>query len=127
MTRGLRLSGVGYILRLCAVGLAVVGVTACLDDSVTGVRPLTMELTVEPTTASAGETIDVTYSATGTGLAIVLVEYGDGVADTALFSGPIEVGGDLTHSYASAGSFVIVGSAVGVDGTARDSVTVTIN
>ena len=52
-------------LRALAV---VVGVTAgwgCLDDSITGERPLTIQLVVNPSAASVSETVTASFVATG--------------------------------------------------------------
>ena len=86
------------------------------------------------------------YSAEGTGLVLVYVEYGDGGADTASFSGgfekpgedywntdtlfypgPIEVGGTLIHAFDSVGTFLVIGYAVGAAGVASDTVVLTVN
>lgn len=100
---------------------------ACLNNDVTGVRDLSMELTATPSTASVGASVEVAYRATGTGIARLIVDYGDSSADTSTFSGPLEIAGELTHSWDSAGTYVVVGVVAAAEGTIRDSVTVTVN
>jgi hypothetical protein len=114
--------------RIVAVVSSVLGLTtvACLSD-VTGVRELSMSMMVAPTTLAVGDTLDVTYTAQGTGLALVVVDFGDGTVDSATFSGPIQVEADLTHVYAVPGSYIVMGAATGIDGTATDTAAVTVN
>ena len=111
-----------------ALVLAVLaaGASACLED-VTGLRDLTMSLQVAPTTLAVGDTLDLTYAATGTGLVLVVLDYGDGTVDSTTYGGPVEAAADRTHVYAASGSYLIVGAVTGVDGTASDSATVTVN
>ncbi len=110
---------------LLALGAALV-LGACLDD-VTGVRPLTFSLEASPTTASVGDSVSFEYEATGTGLAIIFLDYGDATADTLTFDAPLEIGGFLRHAYDSAGTYEVVGIAVANAGQARDTVNVTVN
>lgn len=124
----------------------VVAASACLDDSITGVRELSMVLASGRTIVSAGDTVDFEYSAEGNGLVSVYVEYGDGDVDAATFSGgfeepgeeiwnadtlfypgPVEVAGRLTHVFDSVGTFLVIGYAVGADGVASDTVALTVN
>ena len=131
---------------ISALALLVVAASACLDDSITGVRELSMVLTLGRTIVSAGDSVNLEYSAEGTGLVSVYVEYGDGGADTASFSGgfeepgedawnadtlfypgPIGVGGRLTHAFDSVGTFLVIGYAVGAGGVASDTVALTVN
>ena len=65
------------LITAAAVGL--VGVTTgCLDDSVTGTRPLSLTLSADVTTATVGQTVTVSFEATGTGLAEVSIDFRDG-------------------------------------------------
>ena len=131
---------------ISALALLVVSASACLDDSITAVRELSMVLTSGRTIVSAGDSVNLEFSAEGTGLVLVYVDYGDGGADTASFSGgfeepeeggvrtdtlfypgPIEVGGKLSHAFDSVGTFLVIGYAVGAAGVASDTVALTVN
>jgi hypothetical protein len=110
------------------LALLVVGVAAsCIDNSITGVRTARMALSVTPTTLSAGGKVAITYDAEGTGIARIVLNYGDGVADTSTFSGPVVVSGDIEHTYAAAGTYILVGTVGATAGVASDSVTITVN
>lgn len=102
-------------------------VSACLDDSITGVRPLAITITPSTTTTTVGQAVDFEFLATGRVLSLVVLAYGDGVADSATFSGPVEAGGDLVHTYTSAGMFTVVGQATGIEGVVADTLTITVN
>ena len=76
----------------------LIAVSGCLDDSITGTRPLTFSFSASPTTASVGQTITFSYEGTGTLIQGVIVEYGDGAIDSVFTPGSvIEVGGVLDH------------------------------
>lgn len=128
------------------LAVLVVAASACLDDSISGVRELSMVLSSDRTIVPAGDTVEFEYSAEGDGLVSVHVDYGDGGADTPSFSGgfeepgeeiwnsdtlfypgPIEVSGRLTHVFDSVGTFLVIGYAVGADGVASDTVALTVN
>lgn len=101
---------------------------ACLDDDITGTRPLAFSLTSSGTTAVVDQEVTFSYDAQGTGLRIVRINYGDGVSDSTTFrSSTVSGAGDLTHSFTMAGTFVVRGEAQAQAGVAKDSVVVTIN
>lgn len=101
---------------------------ACLDDSITGTRPLSFSLSVSPGTALVGDSVDFEYEATGTAIRGVVLAYGDGVADTifAETSNEVERAGVLRYAYDAAGTFEVVGSVVTSIGTRADTVQVEI-
>ena len=108
---------------------AVVLVTAgCLDNSITGVRPLTLTLTVEPATAAVGDSITFRYVATGTDLSTIVMDYGDGETGSvpSLGAGAVGMTGFLKHAYAAAGSYVATGTAYDNTGALSQEVTVQI-
>ena len=111
-------------------GLLVVSTVAagCLDDSITGTRPVTISIAVGSETAAVGELVTVTYSATGTDLFAVTVDWGDGVTNTVSFGGlPVEAAGNVEHRYSDAGSYDITGTANARNGTASSEITVQIS
>ena len=66
------------------MALGCVAVSACLDESITGTRPLTLTISVDPSTVVVDEVVTATYDATGTGLVGIIVNWGDGVVDSPL-------------------------------------------
>lgn len=115
------------LLRLGALLLVATAVSACLDDSITGTRPLSITITPSATSTTAGSSLDFEFFATGRGLSLVTLDYGDGAIDSVTFSGPVEAGGDLVHTYSAAGMFTVVGAATGIDGVTADTLTITVN
>ena len=100
----------------------------CLDDSITGTRPVTLSITAESETAAVGELVTVTYSATGTGLASVTMDWGDGTIDTiSLGALYVEADGTAEHTYSDAGSYDITGTANAQNGTASSKITIEIS
>ena len=111
--------------------MILAGITAawgCLDDSITGERPLTIELSLSPTTASVAETVTASFSATGSGLQGVILDWGDGVVDSLALSGRVvEAASDLDHVYGTAGSFQVTATVEDQTGSDSASRTVEIN
>jgi len=114
-------------LAASAVLVALVATAACLNNDVTGTRPLEMTLTSSSPTVTVGDSIGFDWGATGTGLVLFVLDYGDSSADTLTFSGPIAIGGLLWHTYVTPGAYTAVGRVTGVNGSVSDSVAVTVN
>lgn len=112
---------------LCGLVLAS-AMAACLDESITGTRPLSFSLTVSPSTALVGDSLTFDYDATGTAIYGVVFEYGDGVADTlfAQTSNEVERSGSIRYAYDTAGIFEVIGKVVTSIGTRADTVEVQI-
>ena len=111
-------------------GLLVVGAfgAGCLDDSITGTRPVTLSIAAESETAAVGDPVTVSFSATGTGLISVTMDWGDGVIDTVSLGGqPVEAAGRVEHTYSDAGSYDITGTASAQNGAASSGITVQIS
>jgi len=111
---------------LAAVVLVTVG---CLDNTITGVRPLTLTLTVEPATAAVGDSITFRYAATGTDLFAIALDYGDGQTGSVPLlggAGVVESTGFLKHAYAEAATYVATGTAIDNTGVLSREVTVQI-
>lgn len=115
---------------MCAGLLTATAVVlgACLDDSITGMRSLTFDLTASTATAVVGQEITFDYEATGTALHWVVVDYGDGLADT-VFGGNnvVESAGTLTHAYSLSGDFVVSGKAENFEGIERHEIEIAVN
>lgn len=108
--------------------LACLVMAACLDDSITGVRPLTMTIALAVDSALVNESVLATYSATGTGMAGVIVNWGDGVVDTLALSGTaVEVTGPADHIYTVAGTYDVEGTVRAQNGTLSAQATITIS
>lgn len=124
--------------------------TACLDDSITGVRDVSMVLTASALTGAVGDTIVFDLEVEGTGLVGALLDYADGAADTVRFSGgfdpidfglpagkapsdtvffkgPVEGGATRLHAFTAAGSYTVVARVVAAAGMAEDTVVVVVN
>ena len=104
------------ILRRCAAtALFAIVCPAC--DAITDVgRPLTVELTASKTSAQVGESVAFSVDATGRSLVFLVLDYGDGTADTTAAFGAQTAGADYVHSYAEAGTFTLQGRAFEVGG-----------
>ena len=114
-----------FFAGLFALGTVAAG---CLDDSITGTRPITLSITAESETAVVGELVTVTYRATGTGLSSVTMDWGDGATDEITLGGLfVEADGTAKHAYSAAGSYDITGTANARNGTASSEVTVQIS
>ena len=104
------------------------GVAGCIDDSITGTRPLSFSMSATATTVVVNTDVTFSYKATGTGLRYVWVHYGDEAADTVPLGGNIlEAEGILTHTFATTGSFVVSGGARAVAGTETQQITIQVN
>jgi hypothetical protein len=113
--------------RSGALLVAVVALAACLDDSITGTRPLAFSMTASTQTASVGQDITFSYEATGTALQWVVVDYGDGLADTVFTSSNVvEASGTLTHAYDLTGDFLVSGKAENFTGTRTQEIDIEV-
>ena len=101
--------------------------TGCLDDSITGTRPLTFNITADVSTATVGQTVTFSFAATGTLLRSVSIDFGDGEVDTNTYFGPVEVTGQAAHAFASTGVFLVRGEALAAAGSASGEITITVN
>lgn len=115
--------GAGRRLAMFIVALGGAGVGAgCVGDSVTEHRLLAIDLEVTPATAAVADTVTARFTVTGGGLLGVIVDWGDGAADSLPLNGAVvEVEWSLDHSYLLPGEFAVV--AVAEDQQARDSAT----
>ncbi len=101
--------------------------SACLDDSITGTRPLTMSLTVDPT-ALVDSLVTAQYEATGTGLFGIIINWGDGVVDSTSLSGTVvTISGPAEHVYTATGTYLITGTVEGTNGSKSSETSIQIN
>ncbi|MEX2466873.1 MAG: hypothetical protein WD995_08175 [Gemmatimonadota bacterium] len=112
-----------------ALLFATVAVSAaCLDDSITGTRPLTFSLSAENPTAAVGDSVSFIFSATGTSIFGVLLLYGDGASDTipTESASTVEWAAGATHVYEEPGTFSVIGRLETGAGSQTDTVEVEI-
>lgn len=116
------------LVRATVVVAAVAVGAGCLDDSITGTRPLTLDLSVQPSTAAVADTVTATWTATGTGLQGVIVDWGDGRLDSLSLGGlAVEAGQDVDHVYTIGGTYTVTARAEDQTGARTASATVEIN
>ncbi|MEK9501121.1 PKD domain-containing protein [Gaopeijia maritima] len=113
-------------LRIAAVIFAMAAVaTGCLDDSITGERPISIDLDITPESPMVDENVRAVFSATGTGLRGVLVDWGDGVVDSLALSGlVVEAQSYMDHIYTTAGEYPVTARVE--DQTSSQSATTTV-
>ncbi len=111
-----------------AVILAAVTAAACLDNSITGTRPLSFTLTSNVATTTVGDSITFTFVATGTSIFGVVMNYGDGTIDTLATESPstVEWTQQVRRAFEDTGEFNVVGRLQTGIGSRSDTVAVTI-
>lgn len=112
---------------LVLIALMLAG-SGCLDDSITGTRPLTFSFSADPTSASVGQTIIFSYQATGTRIQGIIVEFGDGAVDSVFTPGTVVlVSGTMEHEYTTAGAFEVVGRLETSQAFLSDTLTIQVD
>jgi hypothetical protein len=111
--------------RPALAGVFAVALSGCLRLDVSSPEEVAITLTSDQATAGIGEEISFRYEATAFSLVEVVLEYGDGEADTILGRGAVSASGFLDHAFQQAGSFIVTGTVS--DATApSQSASVTI-
>jgi PKD repeat protein len=114
-----------FFAALLLVGTVASG---CLDDSITGTRAVTLTILVDVQSAAVGESVTVSYDATGTSIASVIVDWGDGEQTPVEFDiRPVEATGAVEHAYSDAGSYTITGTVNASNGVVTSEATVGIS
>lgn len=126
MMNGTKGSTMRRALWTVTVALAV-GAAACLDDDITGTRPLAIELTATPTTVTAGESVQFNYDASGNAITLVVMDYGDGTVDSITYNGPVIAANQLSHTYTAPATYAVTASVTALQGTLDDNVVITVN
>lgn len=107
--------------------LAVPAWLACSEVTFEGGGPLSFTLTADRTTAAPGDSITFSYNAVGSIIAGVVMDYGDGTADSLNTSGAQTASGRFVHAFSSAGSYTVVGTLIdNLQGPASDQVVVQV-
>lgn len=101
---------------------------ACLDSDITGTRPLSFDLTSDMATATVGDSITFSFTATGTSIFGVLLSYGDGVVDTLVTesASTVEWTQAVKRAYEVSGDFSVVGRLETAVGSRSDTVAVQV-
>jgi len=116
---------IAFFAALLLVGTVV---SSCLDDSITGTRAVTLTITVNVPTAAVGDSVTVTYDGTGTSIAAVVVDWGDGESTTVEFIGrPVEASGFVQHVYSETGAYNITGTLTASNGLGTSEAKVQIS
>jgi PKD repeat protein len=101
---------------------------ACLDESITGTRPLSFSF--DPITGSpaVGDSVGFSYDATGTGIFGVILDFGDGAVDTVenQSSSVVSMQGTINHAYTDAGTYEVTGRVEAPGGVRADTLEVVI-
>jgi len=90
---------------------AVLCVCACSSITFEGGRPVTIQLSADRTDVPGGGSVTFTYDVKGTFLSGVVIEYGDGAADTVLTQGAQSASGVVSHAFQLPGSYTVTGRA----------------
>lgn len=91
-------------IALCALVVAPLWL-ACSDVTFEGGGPLSITLSADQTAPTAGGTVTFSYDAVGSILVGIILDYGDGTADSVAASGAQTAVGHLAHTYEAAGTF----------------------
>jgi hypothetical protein len=106
---------------------AMLVITSCFDESITGFRPLSFLLSVTPETTTVDASVNVDFSATGTQIHLVIIDFGDGASDTITYQYPVEVSDRTSHAYSAAGVYTVSGLLVSGSGNETAEAQVTVN
>lgn len=115
----------GAKLLLAVVALA--GLAACSDITFVGGGPVTIKLTANKTAVPAGGSVTFAYDVKGTYIEGVVIEYGDGAADTVYTVGSQTASGTFGHAFELPGSYTVVATAEdSATGVATAEVLITV-
>lgn len=113
--------------RLLVAVLAGAILAACSDVVFEGGGPLRITVTAEPASPRAGQEARLVYDAIGSILVSVVVEYGDGTADTVDTFGAQTASGYFVHTYQEPGAFTVIGTVFdNLQGPASTQLTVQV-
>jgi hypothetical protein len=109
--------------------LAVLLVSACSSyTSEVPDRPLTVDLTAPRTTAGVGDTILFRVDATGKRLLGLIINYGDGRADSISTQNAQTATANIPYAYTAKGMFTVVATVIELTGeSVNDDLAMTIN
>lgn len=115
------------IARAVAAVVLAATLGACTDVAFEGGGPLTFDLTADRATARTGQDVTFSFTAKGTALDGIIVDFGDGKADTLQTANATTASGRFVHAYATVGTFTAVGTVWDAQqGPATDQVVIQI-
>ena len=118
MSRSIRLGLAGTVLAILTAGC---GETTALE------RDVSVVLTPDESTATAGAQVSFQFDVRGSALVGVIFDYGDLVVDSLDLHGVTEANGTRFHIFDAPGSFQVAATAVdAVVGRASDTISVTV-
>jgi PKD repeat protein len=89
--------------------------------------PTTVTLTADRTTATAGQDIEFSFSATGSSITALHLDYGDGESEDVGGFGALTMSGRRTHAYLDPGSYTVTATLEdAITGNVTDDMTVQI-
>lgn len=112
--------------KLLALALPLMA-AGCLNNEITGTRDLTFTMTADAETATVDQVVTFLYSATGTSLTSVVVDFGDDEEIARGYFGAVEITDFVEHAFTAAGTYTVVAAATAENGVATDSVTVVVS
>jgi PKD repeat protein len=115
------------LLAFLLIFPAMLVTASCFDQSITGFRPLSFEVSVTPETTTINASVDVNFSATGTQIRVIIIDFGDGVSDTLAYLNPVEVSDRTSHAYSATGVYTVSGRLVSGSGNRTAEAQVTVN
>ncbi|TVP44079.1 MAG: hypothetical protein EA350_12340 [Gemmatimonadales bacterium] len=107
------------------LGIAIL--PGCQDTGVEVGSPLAVSLEVDHDTRVAEQPFEFRLEARGRRLAVALVQFGDGSADTIEAFGAQSLGHTITRAYDQPGSYTVIAEVEDLlEGFARDSLVVEV-
>ena len=117
------------VSKALVVPAALMLLASCLGGDTAGlVHDLTMSVSASTTTAGVGVDVDFSVEATGPLVVGIIVDYGDGIADSLeTAAGVNSVMRRFTHAFLAEGNFLVEGIVVDArDGRLSDTLFVDI-
>lgn len=106
-------------------GLLLVAACSSLDPVDPG--PTTVTLAADRTTAATGQDIEFSFSANGSSITALHLDYGDGATEDVEGFGALTMSGRRVHAYADPGSYTVTATLEdAITANVRDDVTVEI-
>lgn len=115
--------GRAFIATIVVLAAGVVGGCGITDVG----RPLSIEFTVNPPTASVGDSITFEVMGTGRSLSGLVIEFGEEGAGHEFSTGGQSAKTSTQHAYESPGAYQAVGTVIDSSGQLSDTVEVVID
>ena len=113
--------------RVLDAFVAVLVCGACSEITFEGGGPVTLTITPDRTTVPVGGTVTFDFSAKGSILIGVIMDYGDGESDSLDTAGAQTASGRFVHSFHAPGTFTVVGTLLdNLQGSVKTEVQITV-